>query len=107
MYRKRQTIKTGLNISNTVQGEPIEDKLERIVNNNEPITDGSPPIYTERKEGVLAGYNIRTDRFEVAIDAMDKVQASKQASREEKGKVIPIKSPENGTAEPTQGTKDN
>ncbi|MEM0173216.1 MAG: hypothetical protein QXI16_01765 [Sulfolobaceae archaeon] len=40
-------------------------------------------IYTNRKDGVLPGYNIRTDRFDVAIDAMDKVAMSKLAKRME------------------------
>ena len=69
------------------EGEPIEAKIRRIVENNEPITDGAPLIYTEKSEGVMAGYNVRTDRFEVAIEAMDTVNASKVA----KSKVAPEK----------------
>ena len=38
----------------------IEEKVRRIVNNNEPITDGAPIIFTEKKDGVLPEYNIRT-----------------------------------------------
>ena len=41
-------------------GESIETKVNRIVNNGEPITDGAPIIYTERKDGVLPEYDIRT-----------------------------------------------
>ena len=37
----------------TFEAETIEEKINRIVNNKEPITDGAPIIYTERKEGVL------------------------------------------------------
>ena len=55
------------------EGETIEQKINRVVNNKEPITDGAPIIYTERKAGVQPAYNIRTDRFEIAIEAMDKV----------------------------------
>ena len=44
------------------EGEQIEEKVRRIVNNNEPITDGAPIIFTEKKDGVLPEYNIRTDR---------------------------------------------
>ena len=43
------------------EGETIEQKVNSIVNNNEPITDGSPIIFTERKDGVLPEYDIRTD----------------------------------------------
>lgn len=67
------------------EGEPIEAKMRRIVENNEPISDGAPIIYTEKSEGVMPGYNVRTDRFEVAIEAMDYVNASKIA----KSKVAP------------------
>ena len=35
-----------------------------------------PTIYTEKKDGVRPEYDIRTDRFEVAIDAMDKIRQS-------------------------------
>ena len=70
-----------------LEGEPIELKIERIVSNKEPISDGAPSIFTERKDGVVAAYNIRTDRFEVAAEAMDKVSGSIQASRDNKAKA--------------------
>lgn len=55
------------------EGESIETKVRRIVENNEPITDGAPIIYTNREDGVLPGYNIRTDRWEIAQDTMDAI----------------------------------
>lgn len=62
----------------TYQAEPREVKLRKIVNgeaNN--MEDGVfPIIYTEKKDGVQPEYDIRTDRFEVAIDAMDKINQS-------------------------------
>lgn len=68
----------------TYEGETIEAKVNRIVNNKEPITDGAPIIYTERKDGVLPEYDIRTDRWSIAIDAMDKVNMDRFAKRENK-----------------------
>lgn len=65
--------------NNSYEGERIEEKVERFVNGGEPITDSAPMIYTERDEGVLPEYNIRTDRFDVAIDAMDYVSKSNRA----------------------------
>lgn len=59
----------------TYQGECIEKKVQRIVNESEPIEDGAPIIFQERADGVKPEFNIRTDRWEVAIDAMDKVSA--------------------------------
>lgn len=66
----------------TYEGEYLEQKIERIMQNGEPITDGAPIIFTEKKDGVLPAYNIRTERFEVAIEAMDKVQAIKAAKKD-------------------------
>jgi hypothetical protein len=86
-YKQNARIKSRLTSVEVTEGEPIELKIERVVSNKEPITDGAPAIYTERKEGVISAYNIRTDRFEVAAEAMDKVSGSIQAKRDAKGKV--------------------
>ena len=53
--------------------------MRRVVENKEPITDGAPIVFTEKKDGVLPQFNIRTDKWEIALDAMDKVQASRIA----------------------------
>ena len=64
------------------EGETIEEKVRRIVNNNEPITDGAPIIFTEKKDGVLPEYNIRTDRWDIALDAMNKMEMARKARKE-------------------------
>ena len=57
------------------KGETIEMKVRRITQNKEPITDVAQPIYMER--GVkMASCDIRTDRWEVAREAKDKVSAA-------------------------------
>lgn len=61
------------------EGESIEKKVSKLIENNEPITDGSPIIYTEKKEGVLPQYDIRTDKWDIAQSAMDLANASKIA----------------------------
>ncbi len=58
------------------EGESIETKCARILQNKEPITDTAPVIYTAKEDGVLPAYNIRTDRFDIAIDAYDKITRS-------------------------------
>lgn len=68
----------------TSEGETIEQAVERLVNNNEPVEGQAPLIYTERKEGIRADMNIRTDRWEIAVDAMDKVSRSYKARRAER-----------------------
>ena len=44
------------------EGESIERKVSKLIENNEPITDGAPIIFTEKKDGVLPQYDIRTDK---------------------------------------------
>lgn len=86
MYQVNQMPKSSFKAvkKKSFKGETIEQKLRRITNNKEPITDGgSQPIYSERKDGVLPEYNIRTDRMEAALDAMDYIQRSNIAKREQ------------------------
>jgi hypothetical protein len=68
-------------------GESIENKVRRITENNEPITDGAPIIYTNRDDGVLPAYNIRTDRWDIAQQAMDAVNQANLAKSKNYGKI--------------------
>ena len=72
-----------INKNESVVGISIERKVEKITESKEPITDGAPLIYTERKEGVIPAYDVRTDRFEIAVEAMGKVVKSNIAKREQ------------------------
>lgn len=63
------------------EGESIETKCARILQDKEPITDTAPIIYTAKEDGVLPAYNIRTDRFDIAIEAYDKM--TKAAAKKE------------------------
>lgn len=100
MYKnKKNPDKTSIKHNTTYEGETITQKIRRITVNKEPITDGAPLIYTERKNGVMAEYDIRTDRFEIAIEAMDKVEKAYKAKREERHKPK-----EDGKTEPVQAT---
>lgn len=67
------------------EGESIEIKCRRLVENNEPITDGAPIIYTNRDDGIIPAYNIRTDRWEIAQMTMDKVNADRIAKSKQFG----------------------
>lgn len=107
MYKSPKNYgQTSINVNKSYDGETLEQKIERVTTNKEPIKDGAPIIYTDRKDGVQAGYNIRTDRFEIAIEAMDKVSSSMRASRENKAslKVVKDDTKNVGGAEPIQGT---
>ena len=75
---------TPMNPIETFEGEFIEEKVARVVENKEPIEDGAPIIYTERKDGVLPAYNIRTDKWDIALTAMDQVNKNWQTKNMEK-----------------------
>jgi len=84
MYRKYKAKKTSINLNQSIEGETIEQKIRRVTNNKEPITDGAPIIFTQRKDGVKPEYDIRTDRFELAVNATDKLTKAHLAKREER-----------------------
>lgn len=84
MYKKIKAKRTSLKISNSYIGETIEQKVFRITNNKEKIESSQPLIYTERVDGVQAAYDIRTDRWDIAVDAMNIVDKTHKAKREER-----------------------
>ena len=75
--------KSQLKSNEVYEGETIETKVSRIVNEKAPIEDGAPIIFTDRSDGILPAYDIRTDRWDLAINAMDAVNKAKIAKREE------------------------
>lgn len=79
--------KTGITGVEKYLGETIEEKCARILEEDEPIKDGAPEIFTDRADGVIPGYNIRTDRWEIAAEAMEVVHRSKVAKRSDIAKV--------------------
>lgn len=106
MYKRTQISKTQIRTANAVEGETIEAKIRRIVNNKEAISDGAPLVYTDRKEGVQPAYDVRTDRFEIAVEAMDKVTKSHQAKREERHKTQEQKDADKKAAEIAAAAKE-
>lgn len=79
MKRKILTIKPTTGFIPVYDGESIETKVERVVQNKEPIEDGAEIIYTEKKLGVQPQYDIRTDKWEVAQEAMNLAHANRIA----------------------------
>ena len=113
MYKPIKKKESTIQVNNSYEGERIEEKIQRIVNNKEPISDSAPIIYTDRKDGVQAQYNIRTDRWELAVDSMDKVTGTLRAKRESKptigeqameGMKKENEKPNNGEAKPADTT---
>lgn len=66
------------------EAEPIERIVERVTYTNEPIEETAPLIYTERKDGVLPQYDIRTDTADLAIEAMELVTKNHLMKREQR-----------------------
>lgn len=88
MYKKlNKSSKSKISFTPTIEGESIEEMLRRITANKEPIPQNVADIFTPKDEGVLPEYNIRTDRFDLALDAKDKIEASKIAKAHEKAET--------------------
>ena len=81
----------------TETGETLIKKIQRILDENEPLTDGAPMIYTPKQEGVRNDCNIRTDKWTLAMDAMDRVNNYKLNEYLKKGEAEAPKATEGQT----------
>lgn len=91
--------KTQIKVTPVETGESIEEMVRRITANNEPIEASAPMIYTEKADGVRPEYDIRTDRFELALEAIDKVQKSEIAKSKETAEQPKVNTSESETTE--------
>lgn len=87
MYRKQQTAAHTLTGIKCYLGESIERKVARVLSNKEAIKDNAPLIYTDRADGVLPDYDIRTDKYEHLVEGHDALAKSKRAKRDNIGKA--------------------
>lgn len=85
-YRSIRQVETGHGVEQFI-GESIEQKIRRTTQGGEPIEAISPMIYTERKEGVRAETNIRTDKWDIAQSAMNQIADGHRKQREERIKA--------------------
>lgn len=76
--------KTTIKVNKSKEGEAIEAKVRRILNNKEPIKDGAPRVFTERKDGVRPEYDIRADKWEAAVEVTTQISNSHTNKREER-----------------------
>lgn len=97
-------------IKMTDKGETLIKKIQRILDENEPLTDGAPMIYTPKQAGVRDDCNIRADKWSIAMKAMDRVNNYKLNEYLKKGEAEAPKAAEDqtdgGTTEPNP-TRDN
>lgn len=85
MYKQNKPEKTSIHYNESYEGETIEAKIRRMLLNKEPIKDpGTMLQYSDRADGVLPEYDIRTDKWENAVELADKVQKTYQAQRDER-----------------------
>lgn len=78
---------TQLEVVTNKPGESIEEKLRRVLATGEPVDSIAPLNYTERKDGVLAEYDHRADKMELAQDAAQKYYNSRKAGFEKREKA--------------------
>lgn len=61
------------------EGQSIEDRCKKLVETGEPIKDTSPLIYTPKEKGVMPQYDVRADKWDIALNAMDRVNKERIA----------------------------
>lgn len=85
---KNRILKNGkLNRNNTSEGTTLEKQIELAKSNKEDMPKEVDLLFTEKKDGVIPSTNIRTDRQEVALDAIDKIHKSAQNRRDAMNKT--------------------
>lgn len=84
-YKTNKPAKTSITINQSYVGEMLEEKIDRMMHNKQPIQDpGVGLLYTERKEGVRPETDIRTDTMELALDAIDRKNKLQLAERDKR-----------------------
>lgn len=102
MRKKQEVRETRLIINQSVEGICMEENVRSIVEGKTGITQQFEPIYTDRRDGVMPQYDIRTDRFEIAREAKDKINKY-EASQIAKGENISKEDDEETRAKETSG----
>lgn len=86
---------TCISCNKSFEGESIEREVEKIMAGGAQFSTLGAPIYTPKKDGVWPSTNIRTDRFEIAQNAMDAVH--EQRFKNKPWEKEPSNSEPNGT----------
>lgn len=83
MKHKVKYLVSRITVDNLREDISIEEQMRKARSNKEPIKATAKITYNDRKDGVLPQHDIRTDRFEIAMMATDKIHATKAAERHE------------------------
>lgn len=82
MRKVKVSYKGVIRRNKTVEAKSIEQMLADKIEGEAIELGGKALLYTERKDGVLPLTNIRTDRFDIAMEAIDTVERSRVARRD-------------------------
>ena len=82
MYKVPQRTITSIEKNDSVEGETIEQQIQRMINNGEVLGEEKDMIYTKPSEGVVYGTDIRGDKQEKAIEMTEKVAHDVMRRRE-------------------------
>ena len=69
------------------EGQSIEERCKKLTETGEPIKDTSPLIYTPKEKGVMPQYDVRTDKWEIAQSAMDRVNKERIAKGQQPSNI--------------------
>lgn len=100
--RKITNYNRQLQTTESFEGQSLEEKVYQAVNSNAPIEAVAPMVYTERKEGVRPDTNIRTDRFEIAQEAMTSIAEGIRVRRAKR--IMGADKPDSGSGNTTTQT---
>ena len=82
MYKIPRRTSTSIERNESIEGETIEQQIQRMINNGEVLGEEKEMIYTKPSEGVIYGTDIRGDKQEKAIEMTEKVAADVMRRRE-------------------------
>lgn len=102
MRKVKVNYKSLIKRNETSEGKSIEQMLADKMEGEAIELGGKALLYTEKKDGVVPITNIRADKMELAMEALDKVERTRIARRD--APVVEKKSTETqqGSVESTQ-----
>lgn len=102
-YKQNRIVRSQLKSVKLNDGMTMETNVALWLKNQNESEEQKEMVYTERKDGINQGMDIRSDRFDIAIDAMDKSAKSIKAKRDAKMNVV--KDDEDSKGDSVQGTE--
>ncbi|QCS36883.1 hypothetical protein [Tortoise microvirus 19] len=103
MRKVTVSFKSKIKRNETSEGKSIERMLSDKAEGELIELGGKALLYTERKDGVVPITNIRSDRMELAMEALDTVERTRIARRDAPAKVEEV-AQGGKPSETTQGT---